>query len=219
MDDFKRSLSLGVRSVIFITLPSAVGLIVLRVPLIQTVFQRGAFTYQDTLVTAQALLFFSLGLVGYSVQQVLNRVFYAIHDSRTPVVAGSAAIFFNILLSFLLVKPMGHKGLALAYSVTGILSMLLLLVMLRPRLGRIGGKRMLSSFTLTLMASAVMGVAVSLVVSWLPHMLHFTGTVNQLIVLLVGVAVGCLVFGGISLFLRMEEAEMIVNLFLRRRSA
>lgn len=216
MDDFKRTMSLGVRTVIFITLPSAVGLIVLRVPIVQVMFEQYNFTHENTLATAQALLYFSLGLIGYSAQQVLNRVFYSIHDTWTPVVAGSIAIILNILLSFLLIKPMGHEGLALAYSAAGISNMLLLLVMLRPRLGSIGGRRMLSSFTLTAVTSACMGIAVTLVVDWLPRVLHFHDKINQLIIVLVGVAVGCLVFGGISLFLKMEEAEMVKDLFLRR---
>lgn len=222
MTEFKRTMSLGVRTVVFISLPAAVGLAVLRVPIVQTLYEQYNFTHEDTLVTAQALLFYTIGLIGYSAQQVLNRVFYAIQDTWTPVLVGIVTIFLNILLSYLLIGPLGHRGLALAYSAAGLFNMLALLVMLRPRLGSIGGRQILSSFTLTLVASLLMGLAVGLVAAWLPGVLNFHAKVNQVITVVCGVGVGALVFGGLGLLFKMEEAEMVKDLFLsrlRRRSA
>lgn len=214
--EFKRTLSLGIRTVIFITLPSAVGLIALRTPIVQLLFEQGAFDANDTLATSQALLFYSLGLIGYSAQQVLNRAFYAIQDTWTPVLAGIATIFLNIGLSYWLVKPMGHQGLALAYSIAGLFNMAVLLSLLRPRLGRIGGRQLLASFTLTLCTSLLMGAAVALAAGWLAGAVHLHPKINQLITVLAGVGVGALVFAGASLLLKQEEAEMVKGLLLSR---
>ena len=214
--DFKRTMSLGVRTVIFITLPAAAGLIALRVPIVQMLFEQGNFDRYDTLATAQALLFYSLGLFGYAAIQVLNRVFYAIQDTRTPVMAGVITIVLNIALSFWLIRPLGHCGLALAYSVAGVFNMLLLLAFLRPRLGNIGGRQLLLSFSLTALISALMGAAVFFAASGMERFLHYHPKVNQILEVSVCVAVGAAIFAAASLALKMEEAAMIKNLFLSR---
>lgn len=214
--DFMQTMSLGIRTVIFLTLPAAVGLIALRVPIVQALFEQGNFDHFDTLATAEALLYFSLGLFGYSAIQVLNRVFYSIQDTRTPVTAGVITIVLNIILSFVLINYLGHGGLALAYSIAGIFNMVVLLVMAKVRLGNIGGRLMLASFIRTLTASLIMGVAASLTVIWLQPLLAFHPKLNQFITVLAGVGVGVLVFGGLSLLFKMEEAQMVASILRRR---
>lgn len=214
--EFKRTVSIGVRTVIFLTLPAAFGLIVLRVPIVQALFEQGKFDRYDTLATAEALLFYSLGLFAYSAIQVLNRVFYSIQDTRTPVAIGVITIIFNIILSFVLVNYLGHGGLALAYSIAGIFNMITLLFMVKLRLGNIDGRLMLTSFLKTLFASLAMALAAGFTVSFLQPFLTFPVKVNQLITVISGIGIGVLVFGGLALWMRMEEAQMVLNIFRRR---
>lgn len=216
LSEFKRTMSLGIRTVIFITLPAAVGLIVLKIPLIKLLFEQGNFDRFDTLATAEALFFFSIGLFGYSAIQVLNRVFYSIQDTKTPVTAGVITIILNIILSFILINYLGHGGLALAYSIAGIFNMLILLVLLRRRLGNIGGGLILSSFSKTLISSLFMGLAVSLTLSYLQPMLDFHFKINQLILVSTGITVGVMVYGGLGLLIGMEEAEMVMQILKKR---
>ena len=216
--DFMRTMSLGLRTVVFITLPAAVGLIALRVPIIQALFEQGNFDYHNTLATAEALLFYSIGLFGYSAIQILNRVFYSIQDTRTPVTTGVITILLNIALSFLLIQYLGHGGLALAYSIAGIFNMVALLGVLKWKLGKIGGHQIMSSFFHTLIAAVAMGLVVSFTVSGLQPLLPFLPKINQIILVLVGVSTGVLVYGGLSLAMRMEEPQLVLKLIRRRFS-
>ncbi len=213
---FKRTMSLGVRSVVFLTLPAAAGLVALRTPIIRVLFEWGLFTHRDTLAIAEALFFYSFGLFAYSANQVLNRVFYALQDTRTPVTAGVITIAINIALNFLLIKPLAHGGLALAYSVAGIFNMLVLLAALRLKIGVINGRQMVSSFTISLFSSIIMGGASFFTAAYLERVLDLSSKANQLVQVVAAVVVGVLVYGGVALLFRLEEAEMVRDIFKRR---
>ncbi len=215
-EEFKKTMSLGVRTIIFVTLPAAVGLMALKTPVVRLLFQQGRFTVEDTQATAYALLFYSIGLFAYSAIQLLNRVFYSLQDTRTPVTVGILTIMVNIALNFLLIKPLGHGGLALAYSIAGIVNLLGLLIILRQKIGGIDGKRILASFSKTLLVSLVMGVLAYLG-AWFTEILVGTTTkFGQLLQVGVGVSIGVLVFTSLVLLLKMEEGELAKSLFLRR---
>ncbi|MFZ5946021.1 MAG: murein biosynthesis integral membrane protein MurJ [Bacillota bacterium] len=214
--EFKKTMSLGVRTVIFITLPSAVGLIALKVPIVRAMFQQGEFTAANTQATAYALLFYSLGLIGYSAQQVLNRAFYALQDTKTPVTVGIVTIFINIAFNFLLIKPLGHGGLALAYSIAGLANMVLLLYHLRIKIGHIDGRHMVNSFVKTLIASLIMGIAVYFTANLIELNLDITKKSIQITQVLIGVGVGALVYSIIVSLLRMEESAMVMGILTRR---
>ncbi|MGI6224649.1 MAG: murein biosynthesis integral membrane protein MurJ [Peptococcales bacterium] len=214
--EFKVTMSLGVRTVIFITLPAAVGLIALRVPIVRVMFQQGEFTPFNTESTAYALFFYSLGLIGYSAQQVLNRAFYALEDTKTPVTVGIITILINIVLNFLLIKPLGHGGLALAYSMAGLVNMVLLLLFLRNKIGHISGREMLISFGKTLTASVIMGVIVYFSASLFEMNFGVESKVLQISQVFLGVGIGALVYILIVSFMKMEEAKMATGILTRR---
>ena len=215
-EQFKKTMSLGIRTTFFITIPAAVGLIVLKVPIVRLLFQQGQFTSADTSATAYALLFYCLGLFAYSALQLLNRVFYALQDTLTPVAVGVFTILVNIALNFLLIKPLGHGGLALAYSLAGIINMLLLLCLFRCKVGSIDGRKILHSFMVTLGISLLMGGA-AYQTSELVAMVVDLGTKKgQLLQVGSSVAVGVLVFGFLAILLRMEEGELARKILLRR---
>lgn len=216
MDSFKRSMSLGVRSVVFITLPCSAGLIALAAPLIRMIFEHGNFTPDSTYATAVALFYYSIGIFAYSAIHVLSRTFYALKDTTTPVFLGSLSMVLNIILNFLLIKPMGHGGLALAYSLTGIFNMFLLLWVLRKKIGSIDGKNMLRSFCNSLLASIIMGVAVFLVNCWLESILDVTNKMGQSLVVMVCIALGVVLYLVIALAFKMEEARWVGQVLARR---
>lgn len=215
-DEFKRTMSLAVRTIIFITLPAAVGLIALRVPVVRVLFQQGKFTAQDTEATAYALLFYCFGLIAYSAIQLLNRVFYSLQDTRTPVMVGVFTIVVNIALNFTLIKPLGHGGLALAYSLAGFVNMLGLLYILRRKIGSIDGHKMAVSFLKTLVISGVMGLAAYNASVFIGGMVDTGSKLGQIIQVGTGVTTGAVVFIGLALALKMEEAQMAASMLLRR---
>ena len=118
------------RLILFLSIPAAFLLYVLDEPLIELLFQRGRFDAASTQAVAYALRFFALGLVAHAVVEIVVRVFYALHDTATPVVAGVATVALNILLSLALIGRLSFGGLALANSIATALEMLVLLVLL-----------------------------------------------------------------------------------------
>jgi putative peptidoglycan lipid II flippase len=125
----------ALRPLLFLTLPSAVILFFFRTAIVQSIFEHGAFDAVSTTLVSGPLAMFALGLVGYAVVEVLTRAFYAMHDTKTPVIAGVAVIGLNILLSALLVGRFGHTALALSLSVTTSVEAVVLLTILRRRVG------------------------------------------------------------------------------------
>lgn len=216
MKEFRKTMSLGVRTVIFITLPSAVGLIILRMPIVRAMFEQGEFTAANTQATTYALFFYSLGLIGYSAQQVLNRIFYAVQDTKTPVIAGVVTITINIVLSFILIKPLAQGGLALAYSIAGIVNMLLLLSLLRLKIGKIDGRNMLTSFIKTLFSSLVMGLAVYISMTLIENNFNMTLKLAQIVQVLISIGIGAVVYIIIAKLMKMEEADMASNMIMKR---
>jgi len=143
----RASLATTLRGVLFLSLPAALGLILLRRPLIALLFQRGPFDAHSTELVAWALLWYALGLIGHNVVEVLSRAFYALHDTRTPVFVGAAAMTCNILFNFGFAALFGrlgwmpHGGLALANSLATALEMTALLVIMHRRLRGLDGRR------------------------------------------------------------------------------
>jgi putative peptidoglycan lipid II flippase len=126
MEDFVEGVNFSLKMMLFITIPAMVGLIILRVPILNLILQRGDFTYHTTLMTAQALLYYSLSLWAYGGIQVLSRAFYALDEVRTPVTMAIGALMINSFLGFILMGPLLHAGLALAMSIAAMVNISLL---------------------------------------------------------------------------------------------
>ena len=124
----------SIRMVVFLALPAAAGMYLLRLPLIEVLYQRGSFTAESTIQVAYALQFFLTGLLAYSVVEITVRAFYAFHDTRTPVIAGVLIALLNIALSVWWVRILGFGGPALANGVATTIEMVLLLMLLRRKL-------------------------------------------------------------------------------------
>jgi putative peptidoglycan lipid II flippase len=134
-ESFRQTTAFGLRLVFFITLPSMAGLILLREPIIQVLFEHGAFDARATAGTAAALIAYSLGLWAFAGVRVVVQAFYALQDTRTPVRAAVAAMAINIALNLLLMGPLQHAGLALATSIASMINFIWLLALLHRRQG------------------------------------------------------------------------------------
>ena len=212
---FRDSFSLALRSIMFITIPISVGMMILAEPLIHVVFQHGLFTHKDTLATVPSLVFFAFGIVEQSASVVLPRTFYALQDTWTPVVLSAITLAVNIVLMNVLVRPLAQGGLALAISISGIVNMLLLLFALKRKIGLIDGRRIVISLLKILTASTVMGLVVFLVYS-LTGRLVGDSFVGDIINMVVGAAVGGLVFLFLAVVLRMQELKFVLKVASRR---
>ena len=133
---------------------------VLRVPIVQLLFERGAFDHTATLITAQALFYFSIGLVAGACNMVLTRAFYALNDTRTPVILGFWSIVLNVVCSFLLVGPFSHGGLALANSIAAIGNTVLLYLAWLKKNPDWQGHNLYTGMVKITIAAVIMGIAV-----------------------------------------------------------
>lgn len=156
----KESLRFGLRITLFITIPAMVGLMVCAVPIFSLLFMGGEFDYAKAVNAAIALRYYSLGLAVIALVRVLIPAFYALKDTRTPVVTAFAAFILNAGLSLLLMKPLLHGGLALATTLSACGNMALLFILLRKKIGGFGGGRILLSGLRTLVATVPMGLIV-----------------------------------------------------------
>lgn len=218
MKEFKETLVMGLRTVIFITIPASVGIAVLSTPAIRLLYEysSGNFTAENTAQTAYALIFYCIGTFAYAAVHTLSRSFYALKDTKTPVWCAVLSIVGNIVFSLLLVGVMKQGGLALAYSIAGILNMGVLLLLLHRKIGAFGGRALVKSILQTILISAVMGVVVYAVAWLFEQFLPVNTKIFQMIQILLSIGVGVVVYAFISLKLQMPEAEQAMNIFKRK---
>lgn len=135
LDELRETFGRALRPLLFLSLPSAVALFFFRTAIVQTLFQSGAFSATSTALVAPPLAIFALGLIAYAVVEILTRAFYAMHDTTTPVIAGVATIVLNIAICYAAIDRFGLPGLAAGLSISTALEGVILLIVLRRRLG------------------------------------------------------------------------------------
>ena len=222
--EMRRTLSMGLRLMLMLSVPATVGLIMLSDPIIALLFQWGRFTAHDTAMSASALALYAPGLVGYSVVKLASPSFYALRDARTPVTVSVISIIVNLLLNLWLFQLMGFRGLALGTGIAATVNAVLLLVLLSRRIGGLDAPRLLRASLKITVASALMGAAVYAADGWLaaqlPETLLLRGTAG------IAMARGVRVFGAIGVglgvlalmahLLRIEEFQTAMQRVLRR---
>lgn len=208
--EMKRVLSSSLRLILYLTVPASIGLIVLRYPVVRLLFERGQFTAASTEATAFALQFYAAGLFAHALTEIVARAFYAMHDTRTPVIVAAAALVVNLVASWLLVQtPLGHGGLALGLSVSATFEALVLLWIMRERLGGLDERDLALSVVRIVVASVVMG----LVVGWISHQaaawLGMSDGQHRLAVVAVGLSVGVITYLLLTFLLGCSEARRL----------
>lgn len=164
------TLSFGLRLLIFITVPAAVGMIVLSEPINRLLFEYGRFHSEAVVMVSQASIYYTLGLVAFAGIKVLVPTFYALNDAKTPVRIAVGTVALNILLNLLLMRPLGFRGLALSTTLSAVVNFGALFYLLRRRLGGLDTRKLWDSAWRILLASAVMGYLVwSGSQGWLPR--------------------------------------------------
>ena len=162
-ENLKNTLSWGLRIVFFVMLPATALFMVLASPLVFGLFGGGKFDINSGRLTSNALFFYSIGLVAYGGTKILQSCFFALKDTVTPTKIAGLALLMNIVLNALLMFPLKIGGLALATSISGIASFLLLFFILSRRLGGFGGHKILKSFLRILAATLCMAAVCFLV--------------------------------------------------------
>lgn len=205
----------GINTILIITVPATIGIMVLSEPIVRIFFERGAFDSTATYMTSSALFFYSIGLVGISLRLMLNKVFYSFHDTKTPMINGVISVGLNVVLNLIFVRFMAHRGLALATSISALFTAMLLILNLRKKIGPIGLIGYIKCFLKTLFAASIMGLVVYYVYNGL--MLRLDNIrIYELISLLASILAGMLVYFILCISLRVKEVKGLIKTFLRR---
>lgn len=216
MQEFRVVLARMVRVVLFLSLPAGALLLVLRQPLVRLLFERGEFGPESTAATSYAFLFFALGLASACVTEIVLRAFYALHDTRTPVIVGAAIVGLNIALGAGLMQVLDFAGLALSFTVTNTLETVTLLLLLRRKIQRIEGRALLWSGLRSFSAALGAALVVGLGWPWVERIASGEGVVLQAARLGGMALLGVGLYLGLAALLRSPEIGEAWE-FVRRR--
>ena len=222
------SLRDSLRMVMVLTIPSAVGLAVLGIPIVSVVYERGQFGPFDTYQTSLALAAYSLGLSSYSANRVMVPMLYSLGRPRAAVWTSALGMILNVGLCVALVGPMGFTGLALALSIAALANTVLLLAILQSALKQIEFNNLAVCLVKTLCASLFMAIFVYVFLGFLDARpfgpIPLTGVWDKanfaarLFFLLAALGIGVSVFGIAGKMLRLQELERLQGLLWKRLS-
>lgn len=219
LEEFRRTIAQALRLTFLLTIPSAVGLIVLNKPIIALIYQHGGrFTEYDTAQTGIALAYYTIGLTAYSAVRVLAPAFYALKETRVPMMAS----LFSIITNYAVAKStvdyfgMGHRGLALSISAVSIVNFALLFVFLRRKVGKMEGGNLFPTFAKVSAAAAVMGAICWLVSQQIEATMGTVSLAARLIDVGASIAIGMTVFYLAVRALKVGELDQMTNMLKRK---
>jgi putative peptidoglycan lipid II flippase len=207
----RHTLAESLRTVLALTIPVAVALILLGRPLIQALYQRGTFDAAATDAVFVALRFYALGLPAHAALELAARAYFAQKDTLTPLLIAVGSAATNILLGLVLMQWMGYGGLALANSVAVSLEVLVLLAVLRSRLGGVEGRQIAQLVARVLLASACMGAVIFAVLIW-GSQRHL----SSMVLVLVAGGTGAILYWLLSRLLGVREINRFARALARR---
>jgi len=212
----RATVNFGLRGTLLLTVPSSVLMMVLATPIVRMLFQHGKFTAADAPYVGYTLVFYSIGIAAWAGQAIVTRGFYALQDTVVPVVTGTLVTFIFVPMNWLLMKPLGCGGLALATSVAAILHVLALTEILRRRLGGINGGLIVKSFGKVVFSSLAAGAVAWVVFRLVGQYIDVNRSLGALIGVVVAGTPAVLVYVGMVALLKVDEAAQIWKLVTSR---
>jgi putative peptidoglycan lipid II flippase len=208
----RQTLRRGIQLVLFLTIPSTVGLAVLSEPIIGLIFQHGRFSAHSTIETARALNGFALGLAAYSAIKVVAPAFYALGKTRVPLFASLSAVACNVVWNILTFRRFGHVGLAVGTSIAAITNLAVLLIAFQATVGGLITRALLGGIARIIVAAALMAAVIWPTAHWLAaHVPH--ATLGRAITVLVPIILGTAVYFAAARAMKLPE----LNALMRRR--
>lgn len=214
---FKESIVTAINVVILIIIPISAGAIILATPIVRLLFERGEFDARATSMTAIALTFYSIGMLGFGLRDILGKIFYSLKDTKTPMINGIIAMFLNIVLNLAFVKftNMQLAGLAFATSISSLVTIALLSVSLRKKIGAFGGKKIVSVLIKALISAFIMAFVTRGSYNLLDGILS-SGFIQDAIKLGVSVGLGAIVYGIFIIVFRVDEVKLIFKMLKKK---
>lgn len=207
----KEILSKGLNIIIILFVPITIGAIILAEPAITFVYERGQFGHDSTLMTSSAFIMYTIGLLPLAIREVITKVFYSMQDTKSTLYIGIIAVVSNVILNTILIKPMGHSGLALATSLSSIITLPLFFIILRKKIGKLGMKYSMLLFVKSCIASAVMGLIVYYSYLRIGSVLP-AGNLFIILKIALASALGGLVYFVLMIIMRVEETKIFTDI-------
>lgn len=210
IDGLKKSVLEAVNSIIILVIPATIGAMIFSEPVIKLLFGRGAFDSKALSMTSNALFYYSIGMIGYGLREILSRAFYSLKDTKTPMINSCLALIINIILNIVLSRYMGIGGLALATSISAIFCTSVLFISLRKKIGSFGIKQIVIIFLKVLFASFIMGMIAKLSFNYL------TNSISQNSSLFISIGIGVVSYSMIIYFMNIEYVDVMIKAVKKR---
>ncbi len=217
IEQFKATLAGGIRLVLVLILPAAIGLFAIALPIIdllfgngQNMYINGVFTYENVDQTARVLQLYAIGLPFAGVDQMLIFASYARKDTFSPSLVGILSMFVNVGTAIALIGVLGLFSLMVADAVKHIVHTVIMLYLLRRQIGGLAGYAIMPTALKALFAATLTGIAAYFVSFWLRGRLG-TGSLNELLTVVAGGITGMLVYAMMVYLLDIREAKMLVS--------
>ena len=214
-DSIRDTLKQGFRQSFFLVIPSLVGLIILREPLVRFLFQHGKFTPQDAVQTAAAVYYAALGLLSFSWVKISVQGFYAVQNTVTPVIVATVSMALNIVFILLLIRPMGYLGLALATSLSYTVNFAVLFILLSRRYGRLWDGALLLSLSKMMLSALLMGALALESFQVLHSLLGAQSLLKQAVAVGASLTVAVIAYGGGCYVLKVPEFSQTLRILRR----
>lgn len=210
----KKVMNASIKIVLYLTIPAAVGMFILARPIIEITFLHGKFTMDNAIATTATLRCYTLSLISLSMISVLNRVYYALSDTKTPFVIGILNVIMNISMNIFVAYRFGTKGLAASVSISTTITAILLFILLRKKLGNLGTKTYVKALIKSIMAATVM--AMSCLIYYEVEKYVFSvdamSKIAKVIVLFMVIGISALIYVGILYLLGVREIKDVFRL-------
>jgi putative peptidoglycan lipid II flippase len=210
IEGLKRTLSSALTLVSLLIIPGTIGAMVFAEPIVKMFFNRGAFDDQAARMTSMAWFYYSTGMLWFGVRALMVRAFYALQDTKSPVINSFIGVAINIFLNIVLYRFLGIGGLALAVSISEFISMILLMIVLRRKIGSLHlQKYILASIKIFL---------VSLFMGYVAHQAYqfLTFLYDKNLSLILSIILGTVIYTVAILFMKIEVVDLTArNLYKR----
>ena len=198
--NFKKIIVKSSNCIILVVVPIVLGAIILAEPIVRILLERGSFSAESTAMTSNALKLYAIGIIGYAVKEILSRGFYSLGDTKTPMINSSISVIF--------IKPFSYMGLAMATSISYMVTVVLMFFSLRKKVGSFNGSAVVSTFLRSLIGAIVMSIVVILIYNNLVAVLglSFIGECTSLAAAILG---GIIVYIICMKILKVEEMKLV----------
>lgn len=206
INELKNVLNEAISGVLILVIPCSFGIIVFSRQITEFVFGRGLFDNYAIDITSEAMLFYSIGIIGVALREILSRPFYAMQDTKTPVINSSIGMIINIVLNLILSRVMGIGGIALATSISAVITTVLLYFSLTKKIGVLSYKEISGKTVKIAMSSVVICVLAVIVFNFL------TIYVTSNLALMIAIVVSIVVYFPLLIVLRIEDVTSFAKL-------